>query len=461
MTDGRGGGGVPPVQRRALVLGLGRPQELRLLAACREDPRVRITARCSSADEVLAAIQARSADVILVDEDLHLLDDEHLGYLGAADTPTVVLSREPKSERWQTNRNLVVLPAETDAGEILTALAEVGRHQRGHGPRAKTQLVDPQPAAVPDVAPPGYLQVLAFWSGPGSPGRTTMAINWGTLLGWVARTVIVDLNLTGAAVTAQLDQTQPDIARRGFVGSSILQLASASPASPDNWLHEVFRVGRPMGPLSPHTDLLAGVLQPWLRNGISADFVERLIAELRGHYQYVLLDLGDEPLGEATREAAVSSAALRAADQILVVCPPDAAGLHQTYMALAQAGPLVDRERAGLVVNRYEPRYHQPNVAAIEDALKLPLVGVLPFDHDAVQRALIAGQPVVCDRRSKLRRPLQDLAEQVHGGHIENENGRAKRVRLASPGRAVRSAAAGLIGSVGAVLSGFAAAGGR
>ena len=143
-----------------------------------------------------------------------------------------------------------------------------------------------------------------------------------------------------------------------------MQLASANPASPDNWLHEVFRVARPMGPLSPHTDLLAGVLQPWLRSGISAEFVERLIAELRGHYQYVLLDLGDEPLGEATREAAVSAAALRAADQILVVCSPDAAGLHQTYMALAQAGPLVDRERAGLVVNRYEPRYHQANVAA-------------------------------------------------------------------------------------------------
>ena len=237
-----------------LVLGLGRPQELRLLAACREDPRVRIAARCSSADEVLAAIQERGADVILVDEDLHLLDDEHVGYLGVTETPTIVLSREPNSERWQTSGRLMVLPADADAAEILTALAEVGRHQRQRGPRGGAELMDPQPAAVQAVGRPGYLQVLAFWSGPGSPGRTTVAINWGTLLGWVARTVIVDLNLSGAAVTAQLDQTPPDIARRGFVGSSILQLASANPASPDNWLHEVFRVARPLGPLSPHTD---------------------------------------------------------------------------------------------------------------------------------------------------------------------------------------------------------------
>jgi MinD-like ATPase involved in chromosome partitioning or flagellar assembly len=340
------------------------------LAACREDPRLRIAARCSSADEVLAAIQERSADVVLVDEDLHLLDDEHLEYLAAADTPTIVLSREANSERWRTTPSLVVLSTEAEAVEVLTALAEMGQNRRQRNARAKTEFVEPRPTAVPDLTRPGYLQVLAIWSGPGSPGRTTIAINWAALLGSVARTVIVDLNLTGAAITAQLDQTQPDIARLGFVGSSILQLASANPDSPESWLHEVFGVARPMGPLSPHTDVLAGVLQPWLRTGISAEFVARLIAELRRHYQYVLLDLGDEPLGEATREAAVSAAALAAADQILVVCPPDTPGLHQTYMALAQAGLVVDRERTGLVVNRYESRYHQANTAAIEEALK-------------------------------------------------------------------------------------------
>ena len=440
------------------MVGLGRPQEQRLLAACREDPRVRIVARCSSAREVLAAIQQRGADVVLVDEDLHLLDDEHLGYLDAVGTPSIVLVRELDSERWQTHRSVFALSADADAGEILTAVAEGGQRQGRGG--AYEKRADSVPADAHGAPRPDYLQVLAFWSGPGSPGRTTLAINWGTLLGWVARTVIVDLNLTGAAVTAQLDQAQPDLARRGFVGSSILQLASANPDSPESWQHEVFRVARPLGPLSPHTDLLAGVLQPWLRDGISADFVERLVAELRRHYRYVLLDLGDEPLGEATREAAVSAAALSAADQVVVVCPPDPAGMHQTYMALTQAGPLIDRERAGLVVNRYEQRYHQANVASIEEALKLPLVGVLPLDHDAVQRALAEGRPVVSDRKSKLRRPLQDLAERVHGGRVEIEKERGRRVHLGSPGR-LRRAASGLLGAVGAAVSGFAAVGGR
>src|SRR5918912_1524525 len=111
--------------------------------------------------------------------------------------------------------------------------------------------------------------------------------------------------------------------------------------------------------MSPHTDLLAGVLQPWLRAAISPTFVERLIGELRRHYTYIVLDLGDEPLGEPSRESAVSAAALRVSDQSSAVCPPDGPGLHQTHMALAHAGATLNRARAGLLVNRYDRRHHR------------------------------------------------------------------------------------------------------
>jgi Flp pilus assembly CpaE family ATPase len=417
---------------------------------------LRIVARCSSAAEVLAVIQRGAADVALVDEDLHLLDEEHLGYFETAGTPTVLLSREPDAERWEDRHSLAVLSAEAETADVLVAVHDGRRQPRRAQPRAK--VVEPsRPTATID--PPAHLQVLAFWSGPGSPGRTTLAINWGVLLGWAARTVIVDLDLSGAAVTAQLDWTRAGPDRRGWLASSILQLASANPDSSDGWLHEVFRVASPLGGASPHADLLAGVLQPWLRQGISGVFVERLIAELRRHYTYVLLDLGDEPLGEATREAAVAAAALRAADQIVVVCPPDGPGLHRTYMALAQAGSIVDRDRAGLVVNRYEPRYHRDNLAQIEEAFELPVVGLLPIDTAAVQRGLDEGRPAVCDRRSKLRRPLQELAERVHGGRVEVALEPRRGPGVAAALR-MRSAAAGLMGAVGAAVSGVTAVGG-
>ena len=88
----------PPIYRRAVVLGLGRSQERRLLAACREDPRLRIVGRCASAPEVLATIQNGAADIALVDEDLHLLDDEHLRHFEGGGVPTLLIAREPESE---------------------------------------------------------------------------------------------------------------------------------------------------------------------------------------------------------------------------------------------------------------------------------------------------------------------------------------------------------------------------
>ena len=442
-----GGAGTVGTRRRSVALGLGRAQERRLLAACRDDPRLRVTARCSSASEVLAAVRAGAVDVVLLDEDLHLLDDEHLRHLQSTHVPTVALVREPGAEPWRHWPSLTLLPMEAEAADVLLAVidARVGRMHVEARPRVE-ELAAPATTAIER---PGHLQVLAFWSGPGAPGRTTLSINCGVLLGWVARTVIVDLDLTAAAVSAHLDQTRPQPGGRGWVASSILQLASANPETPERWAHEIFRVARPLGPLSPHGDLVAGVLQPWLRQAITCSFVERLITELRRHYTYVLLDLGDEPLGEATRESAVNAAGLQAADQIIVVCPPDGPGLHQTHMALARAGSIVDRGRAGLVVNRYERRYHQAHVDQIEQALELPLVGVLPLDTAAVQRSLSEGRPIVCDPRSKLRRPLQELAERVHGGRVVLEAAPRRRGGLPSPRRLVAGA-----------VSGFSAVGG-
>ena len=442
------------MKRRSVALGLGRPQERRLLAVCREDSRLRVVARCSSAPEILAAVEAGAVDVMLLDEDLHLLDDDQLRHLKSTGVPTVALVREPEAEQWQQWSSLTVLSMQAEASDVLVAILDA-RAGRTHV-QARPIVEELAPSTVTAIERPGQLQVFAFWSGPGSPGRTTLAINFGVLFGWVARTVIVDLDLTAAAVSAQLDQSRPQPGGRGWVASSILQLASANPESAERWAHEIFRVARPLGPLSPHADLVAGVLQPWLRQAISASFVERLITELRRHYTYVLLDLGDEPLGEPARESAVNGTGLQAADQIIVVCPPDGPGLHQTHMALARAGSILDRARAGLVVNRYDRRYHEADLDQIEQALELPLVGVLPLDTAAIQRALFEGRPVVCDPRSKLRRPLLELAERVHGGRVVLEAAPRKHRGLPVP-RRLGAAVASL---TGAAASGFSAVGG-
>ncbi len=409
----------PPRRQRLRVLfATGRPQERRLLAAFREDVGVRIVARCSSAPEVISLMQQQAADVALLDEDLHLLGDEQLGELDAGRFPSVVLTRDPDADRWR-GRSVYPVPTDAEATTVLLALAEAFQGERPARVQHRAGPAEPPaPATTAVGARPKQLQVFAFWSGAGSPGRTTLAINWSTLLGSVAPTILVDLDLTGAGVAAQLDQGGRTDGRRGRRGPHLGQLAAAAPDSPEAWRHELERTVQPLGPFSPQGTVLYGVPRPSMRTTVTGAFVDKLIAALRGQYTYILLDLGDEPLGETSREAAVGAAALRAADQIVVVCPPDGPGLHQTSMALLEAGATLDRERAAIIVNRYDRQHHPTELARVSFDLGMPLVGVLPIDARAMPRALADGRPVVCDPRSRLRRPLQELAERVHGGRV-------------------------------------------
>jgi Flp pilus assembly CpaE family ATPase len=102
-----------------------------------------------------------------------------------------------------------------------------------------------------------------------------------------------------------------------------------------------------------------------------------------------------------------------------------------------------------VVINRSISRQHEADLARVEEALSLPLAGVLPLDTKAVQRALGDGRPVVCDPRSKLRRPLQRLLEQVHGGELRMPRATAPRRSTRVFGR-VR----GALAACGVVLGG-------
>src|SRR5439155_25508425 len=86
--------------------------------------------------------------------------------------------------------------------------------------------------------------------------------------------------------------------------------------------------------------------------------VESLIGALRRHFARVLLDVGSDPLGGESTEALIGSAALRLADQVLVVATPEPASIHRTCMAAREAGHRLDRQGVSLVINRVDPKHH-------------------------------------------------------------------------------------------------------
>jgi MinD-like ATPase involved in chromosome partitioning or flagellar assembly len=402
--------GVPRslVRGARLLTGLSRAQERRLRSLWLEEWGLCVVARCGSAAQLLDVMQRGEGDVVLVDEDLHRFDSGHRAALWQAGTPLVALVREPQDLRWRDVPGLL-LPLDAEMPAVLDALERAAhgeRLSRMHKPSSGAQ--DATTPTVAGVAQPTRLQILALWAGRGHAGSTLLATSTAAILGSAAATVLVDLDTTGAAVGVHLDD-----GHQGRVRSSLADLINADLDSNEAWQRELTRALQPLGPFAPHGQVLCGLPRGRQRSKVSGAFVERLIAELRSRFTFVVLDVGPE----SPDESQVTAAGLRAADQVLVVATPDPPGLHRARVAVHAAAAILDRSRAALVLNRYDPRVHT-DLRKVDSEIGLPIVSLVPEDTRTVQRALLAGQPAVCEPSSRIRAPLLDLMDRLAAGQV-------------------------------------------
>src|SRR5438093_13081427 len=87
---------------RSLLLGVGRQQERRLVQAFLNDKTLRVVGRCNSATELLSRVAQEDAEVILLDDDLHLLDSDRLQDLTRRRRLAVaLLAHDRESDRWR------------------------------------------------------------------------------------------------------------------------------------------------------------------------------------------------------------------------------------------------------------------------------------------------------------------------------------------------------------------------
>ena len=422
--------GPPPLPLR-LAVGLGDAErERRLLPALAEGGEFAVAERCLSGDELLARVLGGRIDAVLVAADLHRLAEETLAELGRTGTPLVLLVARADDERWrEVPGQLLAQDAGPDAVRLALRAALRGERPRNapRGSPAPPPREAAETAAPPPPAAPPGLGVIVVAGGPGGPGRTTVAVSLAAALGAVAPTVLVDADLSGpsVAVHLNLDWTR-----------NLYMLAHAGPATRGEWERAIAQETQPLGPRSPHGVALCGVPKPAMRAAVSAAFLERLVAELRQRYRYVVVDVGPDLLGT---EAAVHRAAVALGQQVLLAAAADLAGLWhaRTALGLLRTHVPVAPERVALVVTRHDRRHHQGR-AEIEWALRVPAAAVVPYDHGAAQRAMAAQRPLVLEDRSRAGRALLDLAERIHAGgpiRLPQVEGNARRWhRPSSPG---------------------------
>ena len=397
-----------------VVVGLGDPErERRLLPALGDYEDIRIVERCLSADQLLDALSAGRADLALLAFDLHRLGSGALSDLDSSRVPRVLLVRDPDDPRWASQRG-VVLSLDADADVVRRAMdaALRGEHFVLNGAATDAAVVERDPADARSseaVAhqPLEALSIISLCSGPGSPGRTTVAVNLAAALGAVVPTILVDADLSGPCIAAQLDA---DPTR------NLYMVAHAEPEAAWEWDRAIQSEVQPLDRnRSPYADVLCGVPKPEMRGRITRRFVEWLVQSLQRRYRYIILDTGGELLGA---DGAVHRASISLAQQVLLVCSSDLVGLWRarTTLGLLHSHLQISPQRIALVVNRHDARFHHGRTE-IEWALKASTACVVPYDHLGLERALAAQRPAIAGR-SAAGKALLDLAERIHGGKV-------------------------------------------
>jgi Flp pilus assembly CpaE family ATPase len=238
-----------PSYRPRLLLGVGRQQERRLVQAFGSDKTLRVVGRCNSATELLSRIGQEDAEVILLDDDLHLLDSDRLQDLTRRRRLAVVLLvHDRESDRWR-NLQAVVLPTTADLTEIRAGVDRALRHDlsqtqtharsSGGAPARTSEASASARVSGSESLEERRARIIALFGGAGAAGKTTTAVNLLTVLGVSRRAVLVDLDTTGASVAAHLRAVQP--------AWNILDVALKAPRSPESWSqildHRLQRIG--------------------------------------------------------------------------------------------------------------------------------------------------------------------------------------------------------------------------
>jgi Flp pilus assembly CpaE family ATPase len=259
--------------------------------------------------------------------------------------------------------------------------------------------------SLPDATSDAAGTVVTVLGGHGAPGRSTVALNLATVLGRVAATVLVDVDVVAPVLAARLGAN---------TSKNLVTVAHMAPRSADEWTNVLSRdLQQICSDGLSQTLFLAGL--PRTDSELKESFLDGLLEALRGRFNYVVCDTGLKWL-DGDRIARVP---VQAANTVFVVTAPEAAGVPRARQVLDVLRRYVGEVKTGVVVNQYRARRDFLRWE-YEFAFGEPLSAVLPFDANGCWRAVEQRRPVVlADRRSPLSRSFVELAQRLHGGRIE------------------------------------------
>ncbi|MDQ1587159.1 MAG: hypothetical protein QOJ77_324 [Microbacteriaceae bacterium] len=321
-----------------LVLALDRRVEDRLIGDIL-DRGHEIVARVQGAAEVIAILEDRTPEVVLVSASRKHLGDRLIAECDARAVRLVALAASDLERRLAASLGLYeVLDAQAEWAEVEALITAGVSVPMRLGP------------AAPSAANAGA--VIAVWGPAGAPGRTTLAINIAAEIAGHGHTVaLADVDTYSGSIAPALGMLDE---APGFAAAC--RLAGADSLSQSELERIAQRYSSPQGAFW----VLTGIGRPTRWPELSGDRVTKTIDACRRWVDYVVIDTGfslesDEEISSdlfAPRRNGATIAALRSAERVVAVGLADPVGMSRFLRAHADLIEIITDRRLDVVMNR-------------------------------------------------------------------------------------------------------------
>lgn len=386
-----------------------------LAAALSGVPGARVVRRCVDLPDLLAVAEAGLGNVAVVSAGLRDMDAECVQALHSVGVRVIGVHEEgdePAQRRlthWGVWTKVPYSATVQEWAEAVARSAELPV-DAGNGQGEPAVAGSAAPGEALADAPVG--RVIAVWSPPGAPGRTTVALELAALLSARHQVLLVDG-----------DTHAPGLAQHLALLDDASGLVSAARAADEGRL-DVAALAACAREVRPGLRVLTGIGRADRWPEVRSSAAEAVLGAARRLVDLTVVDLApsledDELLSydtRAPRRNALALAVLAQADLVVVVGGADAVALQR----LVRGVDILDEVTAGLpqvvVLNRARrsaAREEELRETA-ERHLARAVDVVVPEDRAGFDRALLAGDPLVWQApRSTAGRRLAVLASTV------------------------------------------------
>lgn len=369
-----------------------------------------VTRVCSEIAEAVAACLTAGAEVLLIADAQQVPLMEQVDELLSQGTAVVYLL--DGSAAISPMPEVLQLPADIAMSDLEQRITATVRSLKL--PEGSSEKEDRETA---DLEPRDKGRIVSFWSAPGSPGRSTVALNFAVEAAAAGRSVVLlDADTYAASISIQLglmdeSASVAQICRIMDSGSADISRLNAACS-----LVQVGDTTIRVGTGIPRSSRWPEVRPSALRRATLA---------FKDHYDLVVLDVAphialDEQLSfdtQAPQRNAVTVEMLGCSDDIFMVVQSDSVGIPRALRAIDELEESHADLQPKIIFNRVSVSRsgRSPKRRLIEAWDRFgpmhDVVGFLPNDSAVCSASVLAGSPLLeIAPRSSLRMEIRSLA---------------------------------------------------